>query len=153
MASEPPDGISSVVSTFRVVMPGTVVPAIVTLFSGASSETSVITFRLMRPSDSTTGVNARLTPNVCHEYPAAPPTVFGGVGIRKLAAGDESGAFAGDRGQGRLGQRVDHAGLLHGLQRGRHRREYRRADWQSVLGGAPLIGNGLVVLKLSTEVP
>src|SRR6185312_17504442 len=32
-------------------------------FSDERSETSVITFRLMRPSDRTIGVNTRLTPN------------------------------------------------------------------------------------------
>src|SRR5690348_8315829 len=68
-ASEPPDGISTVVSARRVWIEGTVnevvepVTCNVMAFSVDRSETSVMTFRLMRPSDSTTGVKTRLTPN------------------------------------------------------------------------------------------
>jgi len=57
-ASEPPEGISTVVSARRVP-----VTCSVMAFSVERSETSVMTFRLMRPSESTTGVNTRLTPN------------------------------------------------------------------------------------------
>src|SRR5208282_3331712 len=74
IASEPPDGISTVVSARRVridgmvadepgvfgVVPGT---AIVSAFCVERSDTSVITLRLMRPSLSTIGVKLRLTPN------------------------------------------------------------------------------------------
>src|ERR1700691_761829 len=74
IASEPPEGISTVVSARRVridgmvaddpgvfgVVPGT---AIVSAFWVDRSDTSVITLRLMRPSLSTTGVKSRLTPN------------------------------------------------------------------------------------------
>src|ERR1700761_901960 len=69
IASEPPDGISTVVSARRVwiegivsvcVEPGT---AIVIAFCDDRSDTSVMTRRLMRPSVRTTGVNTRLTPN------------------------------------------------------------------------------------------
>ena len=69
IASEPPDGISTVVSARRVRIDGMVTVwvepgiAIVIAFSCDRSETSVITLRLMRPSDSTTGVKFRLTPN------------------------------------------------------------------------------------------
>src|SRR6185437_5145766 len=68
-ASEPPDGISTVVSARRVWIEGTVKDVVepvtcrVIAFSVDRSETSVITFRLIRPSESTTGVNTRLTPN------------------------------------------------------------------------------------------
>src|SRR5664279_1190465 len=67
-ASDPPDGISTVVSARRVLIDGTVsgVPfgtLRVIEFSVDRSETSVITRRLMRPSDSTTGVKTKLTPN------------------------------------------------------------------------------------------
>src|SRR5215831_20544581 len=68
-ASEPPDGISTVVSARRVVIEGMVRvwvepgTAKVKELSVVRSDTSVITLRLMRPSDSTTGVNTRLTPN------------------------------------------------------------------------------------------
>src|SRR5450755_3327678 len=93
-ASEPPEGISTVVSARRTFRPGTVVPDTVTEFSGASSDTSVNTLRLMRPSDSTTGVNVRLTPKLCQSIPTVPPN-WGGVGkgnlppARKLAFSPE----------------------------------------------------------------
>ena len=69
MASEPPEGISTVVSARRVRIEG-----IVSVVVGAGhrqrqrvvarqSDTSVMTLRLMRPSDSTTGVKFRPTPN------------------------------------------------------------------------------------------
>src|ERR1700722_20683995 len=69
IASEPPDGISTVVSARRTridgmvtfwVAPGTVSDSALSL---ERSETSVMTLRLMRPSDSTTGVKFMLTPN------------------------------------------------------------------------------------------
>src|ERR1700691_5824664 len=69
IASEPPEGISTVVSTRRVRIDGTVavlvVPGWVMVieFCDERSDTSVITLRLMRPSLSTTGVKLRLTPN------------------------------------------------------------------------------------------
>ena len=68
-ASEPPEGISTVVSARRVVIEGMVSGVVepgtckVIEFCVERSDTSVITLRLMRPSDSTTGVNSRLTPN------------------------------------------------------------------------------------------
>src|SRR3954466_5602580 len=68
-ASEPPDGISTVVSARRVVIDGTVKDCVepgtcsVMALSDERSDTSVITFRLMRPSAITTGVNTMLTPN------------------------------------------------------------------------------------------
>src|SRR6185437_5306867 len=68
-ASDPPDGISTTVSARRVVIDGMVSVAVdpgtarVRALSVDRSDTSVITLRLMRPSDSTTGVNTRLTPN------------------------------------------------------------------------------------------
>src|SRR5690242_6004600 len=68
-ASEPPDGISTTVSARRVTIDGTVSACVepgtcrVTALSDDKSETSVITLRLMRPSDSTMGVKTRLTPN------------------------------------------------------------------------------------------
>src|SRR6185437_14648443 len=68
-ASDPPDGISTTVSARRVVIDGMVNDEVepgtarVKALSVDMSDTSVITLRLMRPSDSTTGVNTRLTPN------------------------------------------------------------------------------------------
>ena len=68
MASEPPEGISTVVSARRVRIDGTVtgLPPGTGMLSELlfdRSDTSVITLRLMRPSLSTTGVKSRLTPN------------------------------------------------------------------------------------------
>ena len=69
IASEPPDGISTVVSARRVRIDGMVAVALlpgsvmVSEFCDDRSDTSVITLRLMRPSLSTTGVKSRLTPN------------------------------------------------------------------------------------------
>ena len=69
IASDPPEGISTVVSARRVRIAGTVtllvVPGIGTdsAFCAEMSDTSVITRRLMRPSLSTTDVKFRLTPN------------------------------------------------------------------------------------------
>src|ERR1700686_1529180 len=80
MAGEPPEGTSSVVSARRVLTPGTPL----TVSCGSISETSVFTFRLMRPSDSTTGVNDRPTPNCLNEGWAGvvvgPTTTGGGIG-------------------------------------------------------------------------
>src|SRR6185369_2594057 len=69
MAKEPPDGISTTVSARRVWIDGTVseladpLTCNVIEFSTERSDTSVMTFRLMRPSERTMGVNTRLTPN------------------------------------------------------------------------------------------
>src|SRR3954462_7332866 len=69
IASDPPDGTSTTVSARRVLIEGMVSVWVepgtlsVSEFSDERSETSVITLRLMRPSDSTTGVNTMLTPN------------------------------------------------------------------------------------------
>src|SRR5947207_7240937 len=64
---EPPEGISSVVSAPRVLIEGTVSELPdwfnVIALSFDSSETSVITRRLMRPSLSTTGVKLSEIPN------------------------------------------------------------------------------------------
>ena len=128
-ASDPPDGISTVVSARRVLIEGTVSDwvepgtAKVKAFSVDRSETSVITLRLMRPSDSTTGVKTRLTPNflksicgwqtggdlvVSHDSP---------LGIGNSPPATKARGLAGDRGQVRLGQRADHAGAVHRPQR------------------------------------
>ena len=65
IAIEPPEGISSVVSARRVLIEGIVVPPAppVKAFSGETSDTSVITRRLIRPSLSTTGVKLSEIPN------------------------------------------------------------------------------------------
>ncbi len=68
IAIAPPEGISSVVSARRVLIEGTVSelpdPWLnVMAFSFDSSETSVITRRLIRPSVSTTGVKLSEIPN------------------------------------------------------------------------------------------
>ena len=67
IAIEPPDGISSVVSARRVLIEGTVsdcrLVQPVIAFSVETSETSVITRRLIRPSVSTTGVKLSEMPN------------------------------------------------------------------------------------------
>src|ERR1700724_720635 len=78
----PPDGISSVVSARRVLIEGIVVPPAppVKAFSVETSDTSVITRRLIRPSVSTTGVKLREMPNflkltVWTHWPMAPAVV------------------------------------------------------------------------------
>ena len=72
MASEPPEGISTVVSARRVLIDGMVcvVRSValtdcvsVSALSLDSSDTSVSTLRLILPSDMTTGVKFRPTPN------------------------------------------------------------------------------------------
>src|SRR6202171_5485078 len=82
IASAPPDGISSVVSARRVLIEGIVVPPAppVKAFSVETSDTSVITRRLIRPSVSTTGVKLSEMPNflkltVWTQFPIAPPVV------------------------------------------------------------------------------
>ena len=71
MASAPPEGISTVVSARRVLIEGMLneVPCActsVSWFSVESSDTSLRTFRLMRPSAMTTGVKFSPTPNFFH---------------------------------------------------------------------------------------
>src|SRR3984893_1812526 len=65
IAIEPPEGISSVVSARRGLIEGIVVPPAppVKAFSVETSDTSVITRRLIRPSVSTTGVKLSEMPN------------------------------------------------------------------------------------------
>src|ERR1700692_4043436 len=68
IAIEPPDGLSRVVSARRVLIDGIVsaLPAVWTKvkeLSFDSSDTSVITRRLIRPSVMTTGVTLREMPN------------------------------------------------------------------------------------------
>src|SRR5712671_7963465 len=67
IAIAPPDGISSVVSARRVLIEGMVseLPAWLNVMALSldSSETSVITRRLIRPSVITTGVKLREIPN------------------------------------------------------------------------------------------
>src|SRR6202047_4746678 len=79
IAIDPPDGISSVVSARRVLIEGIVVPPAppVRAFSAETSDTSVITRRLIRPSASTTGVKLSEMPNflkltVWTQFPIAP---------------------------------------------------------------------------------
>src|ERR1700739_1314873 len=82
IANDPPDGISSVVSARRVLIEGIVVPLAppVSAFSLETSDTSVITRRLIRPSDITTGVKLSEMPNflkltVWTHCPIAPDVV------------------------------------------------------------------------------
>src|ERR1700739_3003294 len=82
IAIEPPDGISSVVSARRVLIEGIVVPPAppVKEFSCETSDTSVITRRLIRPAVSTTGVKLSEIPNflkltVWTHCPIAPEVV------------------------------------------------------------------------------
>src|SRR5580658_4246843 len=69
MASDPPEGISTVVSARRTRIDGIVMVAdddgcaSVIELSLERSDTSVSTLRLIRPSPRTTGVKLRLTPN------------------------------------------------------------------------------------------
>src|ERR1700719_777056 len=63
IASEPPEGISSVVSARRVLTDGTLTPLMLMELSVEISETSVITRRLILPSVSTTGVKLSEMPN------------------------------------------------------------------------------------------
>src|SRR3954453_5857996 len=79
---EPPDGISSIVSARRVLIEGIVVPPAppVKEFSVETSDTSVITRRLIRPSVRTTGVKLSEMPNflkltVWTHCPIAPAVV------------------------------------------------------------------------------
>src|SRR5579859_7952902 len=82
IASDPPDGISSVVSARRVLIEGIVVPPAPPdkALSIDTSDTSVITRRLIRPSVSTTGVKLSEIPNflkltVWTHCPIAPAVV------------------------------------------------------------------------------
>src|SRR5690242_18193286 len=69
IASEPPEGISTTVSALRVRIDGMVsvldapLTESVIELSVDKSETSVMTLRLIRPSESTTGVKVNATPN------------------------------------------------------------------------------------------
>src|SRR5580704_920245 len=63
IAREPPDGISSVVSARRVLTEGTEIPLMLIELSLDTSDTSVITRRLILPSVSTTGVKLSEMPN------------------------------------------------------------------------------------------
>src|ERR1700722_20040701 len=63
IASDPPEGISSVVSARRGLIEGTLIPLMLTELSFDGSETSVITRKLIRPSVSTTGVKFSEMPN------------------------------------------------------------------------------------------
>src|SRR6201996_2385284 len=63
IASEPPEGISSVVSARRVLIDGTLTPLMLMELSVETSDTSVITRRLILPSVSTTGVKLSEMPN------------------------------------------------------------------------------------------
>ena len=135
-------------------------------FSVERSDTSVITLRLMRPSDSTTGVNTRLTPNFLKStlgWQTGGDLVVSQdspLGIGKFAAGQEGRGLARDRRQIRLGQRADHAGALHRAQRGVDARRHGAGDRIGgdallhlvlvLLSAAPLAENGLLVLKLNT---
>src|SRR6201992_3319939 len=82
IAIEPPDGISRVVSARRVLLEGIVGPPAppVKAFSAETSETAVMTRRLIRPSVSTTGVKLSEIPNflkltVWTQLPIAPCVV------------------------------------------------------------------------------
>src|SRR5882757_5080699 len=67
----PPDGISSVVSARRVLIEGTEMPLMVIELSFDTSDTSVMTRRLIRPSESTTGVKFSAMPNFLNEIEGA----------------------------------------------------------------------------------
>src|SRR3984957_9437684 len=71
MAIAPPDGISSVVSARRVLIEGTEIPLILIELSVETSDTSVMTRRLIRPSVSTTGVKLSEMPNFLKEIEGA----------------------------------------------------------------------------------
>src|SRR6185437_828656 len=73
----PPEGISTVVSARRVLIEGTVSPLMLIELSFETSDTSVITCRLIRPSVSTTGVKLSEMPNFLkategEHWPTAP---------------------------------------------------------------------------------
>ena len=123
MTIEPPEGSSSVVSARRTLRPGIVrslppEPVSVKDPSADSSDTSVLTRRLMRPSDSTTGVKLRATPNGLN-WMVMLPVWSRPVGTGNSPPARKRGDLAGDGGQRRLGQRPDHAGLLERAQRRR----------------------------------
>src|ERR1700692_446189 len=71
IAIEPPDGISSVVSARRVLTEGMMRLLRLIELSFETSDTSVITLRLMRPSVSTTGVKLSEMPNFLKEIDGA----------------------------------------------------------------------------------
>ena len=80
IAIAPPEGISSVVSARRVLIEGTEIPLMLIELSLETSDTSVITRRLMRPSVSTTGVKLSEMPNFLKaidgaHWPTAPAAV------------------------------------------------------------------------------
>src|ERR1700761_2574704 len=101
IASAPPDGISTVVSARRTridgivtfwVAPGTVSDS---ALSVDRSDTSVMTLRLMRPPDSTTGVKFMLTPNFLKSIDAWQSG--GDLGVSQLRPGGiGNSAAAGD---------------------------------------------------------
>ena len=114
MASEPPDGISTVDLAERFLRAGMLMLDSTTAPSLVSSLTSVSMRRLMRPSDSTTGVKARPTPNSLKMTESLPSLSTTGIGI--FAAGQELGRLAGDGRQVGLGQRADQAVALQRAQ-------------------------------------
>ena len=99
MASDPPDGSSTVVLAWRVLSAGMLMPDKTTAPSVVSSLTSLSIFRLMRPSDSTTGVKARPTPNFLNCTVSLPSLSTTGTGnsppARKLAVSPDTAVRLG----------------------------------------------------------
>ena len=100
-----------------------------------TSETSVITCRLIRPSVSTTGVKLSEMPNflkaiVARTVRRAAAVVWQvtPVGIGNSPPAMKVADFARDRGQIGLGQRAHHAGAFHRAQGGLDGRRRRRTS-------------------------
>ena len=134
MAIAPPEGISSVVSARRVLMEGTEIPLTLMELSLETSDTSVMTRRLIRPSVNTTGVKFNEMPNFlkamegahCPTEPDAVVWQVTPVGIGNSPPAMNVADFARNGGQVGFGEGTDHAGAFHGPQGRLHRR--RRAE-------------------------
>src|SRR5664279_2075548 len=151
-ASDPPDGISTVVSARRVLSEGMVIPpGTVKAPTVESSDISVITFRLMRPSDNTTGVNTRLTPHFLKSTcgvksggPLVPFTYGNSPPARKLAVSPEIAVKLGSA-KVRMTPALSIARTVAVT--------FLNAPVSALLGAGGLTENGLVVLKFTTAAP
>src|SRR5258708_9657959 len=166
IAIEPPEGISSVVSARRVLTEGTVIPVTVIELSSDTSEPSVITRRLIRPSFSTTGVKLSEMPNFLKEMegahcPTAPAAVVWqvtpvGIGNSPPAMNvADSPEIAVRFGSARV--RITPAfsiARMVAVTDGNPLVEPNpKPAWLLATSGRPKAENGLLLLKFTTAVP
>src|ERR1700684_1994416 len=165
IASEPPEGISSVVSARRVLTDETLTPLMLMELSVEISETSVITRRLILPSVSTTGVKLSEMPNflkaidgehcptapdgfVWHVTPVgkgnSPPTM-------KVADSPEMAVRLGSASV-RMTPALSIARRV-AVTVGKPALLTAEATSELAVSGAPFAVNGLALLKLTTAVP